>query len=105
MEFLTQYSSPIIVGICLCIGYILKNVIPTDVLNKFIPLIVAILGIGLNCWMTLDISPEILLVGMFSGLASTGLHQAFKKFLEGLSILKPDEKINIEEEENDIPEE
>ena len=102
MEFLNQFSIPLVVGICLCIGYILKNVVPSDKINKFIPLIMGCLGLGVNIWVNLDITPEILLGGLASGLASTGLYEAFKNFI---NQNKGKEEINIEEEENDIPEE
>ena len=83
MEFLTEYSVPVIVGICLCVGFILKNVITTDKINKFIPLIVTIIGVVVNAWLNAwTVTPEILLSGMFSGLASTGMHQLFKQFIE-----------------------
>ena len=83
MDFLTEYSVPVIVGICLCVGFILKNVITTDKINKFIPLIVAVIGVVANAWLNAwTVTPEILLSGMFSGLASTGMHQLFKQFIE-----------------------
>ena len=83
MEFLNEYSVPVIVGICLCIGFILKNLVTTDKINKFIPLIVAVIGVVVNAWLNAwTITPEILLSGMFSGLASTGMHQLFKQFIE-----------------------
>lgn len=83
MEFFNDYLVLIIVGICLCIGYVLKNLIPTDKINKYIPLIMAVLGVVLNMWLNgFAISPEILLGGLASGLASTGMHQLFKQFIE-----------------------
>ena len=83
MEFLNEYSVPVIVGICLCIGFILKNLVMTDKINKFIPLIVAVIGVVVNAWLNAwAITPEILLSGMFSGLASTGMHQLLKQFIE-----------------------
>lgn len=82
ITFLTKFAVPLIVGICLCIGYILKNIISDAHINKFIPLIMAVLGVILNIWINLDFTPEILLGGLFSGLASTGLHQAFKCLIE-----------------------
>ena len=82
ITFLTKFAVPIIVGICLCIGYILKNTIPDTCINKFIPLIMAVLGVILNIWINMNFTPEILLGGLFSGLASTGLHQAFKCLIE-----------------------
>ena len=83
MDFLTEYSVPVIIGICLCVGFILKNVITTDKINKFIPLIVTVIGVVVNAWLNAwTVTPEILLSGMFSGLASTGMHQLFKQFIE-----------------------
>lgn len=82
ITFLTKFAVPIIVGICLCIGYILKNIISDACINKFIPLIMAVLGVILNIWINMNFTPEILLGGLFSGLASTGLHQAFKCLIE-----------------------
>ena len=82
MEFLKDYLVLIVMGICLCVGYVIKNLIPTDKVNRFIPLIMAVLGVGLNVWLNFAFSPEILLGGLASGLASTGMHQMFKKFIE-----------------------
>lgn len=83
MEFLNEYSIPVIVGICLCVGFILKNLVTTDKINKFIPLIVAVIGVVVNAWLNAwTVTPDILLSGMFSGLASTGMHQLFKQFIE-----------------------
>lgn len=81
ITFLTEFAVPIIVGICLCIGYIIKNMIPSDGINKYIPLIMGALGVVLNVWINLGITPQILLGGLFSGLASTGLHQVFKNLI------------------------
>ncbi len=82
LSFLTNFTVPIIVGICLCVGYVLKNIVTTDVVNKYIPLIMAVLGVTLNTWMNMSLTPEILLGGLVSGLASTGLYEAFKNFLK-----------------------
>ena len=82
MEFLNDYVVLIVAGICLCVGYVLKHFIPTDKINKFIPLIMAVLGVVLNVWYNdFAFSPEVLLGGLVSGLASTGMHQAFKQFI------------------------
>ena len=82
MEFLNEYLVLVVMGICMCVGYVLKNLIPSDKVNKFIPLIMLLLGVGLNIWVNLAVSPEIILGGMASGLASTGMHQLFKQFIE-----------------------
>lgn len=78
---LTAYANPIVFAICLCTGYVIKNLIPTDALNRYIPLIMACEGILICMWMNMGISPEIILGGMFSGLASTGCYEAFKNLL------------------------
>lgn len=84
MEFLNDYLILIVVGICLCVGYVLKNVVPSKKVNRFIPLIMAVLGIFINIWLNgFSITPEIMLGGMVSGLASTGMHQIFKQFIGG----------------------
>lgn len=82
LTFLANFAVPIIVGVCLCIGYVIKNVITTDTINKYIPLIMAVLGVVLNIWINMSFTPEILLGGMFSGLASTGLYEAFKQLIK-----------------------
>ena len=82
MDYMNEYVVIIVVAICLCVGYVLKNLVPTDGINRFIPLIMAVLGVVLNMWLNaFAISPEILLGGLASGLASTGMHQLFKQFI------------------------
>ena len=73
----------IVLGICLCVGYILKNLIPTDKINRFIPLLMGVLGVLLNMWISWGVTPEIILGGLISGLASTGLYEAFRNMISG----------------------
>ena len=82
ITFLNDYVVLVVVGICLCIGYVLKNSFP-KLDNKYIPLIMAVSGVVLNVWIAKEITPDILLAGMISGLSSTGLHQAFKNIIGG----------------------
>ena len=85
LSFLQEYVIAIVLALCLCVGYILKHLIPTDKINKFIPLIMGALGTVLNVWINGWVfTPTIILGGLFSGLASTGLHQVFVK------LIKPD---------------
>ena len=81
--FLTEYAIPLIVGICLCVGYIIKNLVPSDGINRFIPLIMGILGVLLNFWVNQQFTAEVLLGGLFSGLASTGLYELFRNLIRG----------------------
>lgn len=82
MDFLNDYIVLVVVAICLCVGYVLKNIVTTDKVNKFIPLIMAVLGIAINIWINGIITPEILLGGMVSGLASTGMYEVFHQFIK-----------------------
>ena len=71
LGFLTEFMVPVIVGICLCVGYVVKKWIK-DVDNKYIPTICAVLGVILAIWINgWTITAPILLSGLFSGLAST----------------------------------
>lgn len=81
IDFLNDYVILLILGICLCVGYVIKTSIP-KLDNKYIPLIMAVLGVALNVWLNMSFSPQILLGGLFSGLASTGLHQTFKQLIQ-----------------------
>ena len=81
LTFLGEFVVLLVVGICLCIGLILKHVVPSDSINRWIPLIMGLLGVALNIWIEHAITPEVLLGGLFSGLASTGLHQVFKQLI------------------------
>ena len=83
LTYLNNSLVLMVVIICLCVGFIIKNLIPTDKINRFIPLIVAVLGVFLNIWYCgWAVTPDVLLGGLLSGLASTGLHQVFKQFIE-----------------------
>jgi ABC-type iron transport system FetAB permease component len=83
LTILTSFTNILIVGICLCTGYIIKHSLDF-IPNKYIPLIMACLGLALSICTNLDkITLEVILTGLFSGLASTGLHEAFKNLIKG----------------------
>ena len=79
---MTQYIKPellVLIPVCLIIGLVIKHT--EAVGNKYIPLIMGALGVALNVWINMGITPQILLGGLFSGLASTGMHQVFKNLI------------------------
>lgn len=83
MEYLNEYFELVVVGICLCLGYIIKNLIPTDKINKFIPLIMGISGMIINLWIkAFALTPQTVLTGLVSGLASTGMYEMFAQFIK-----------------------
>ena len=79
---LNEFLNVVIMGICLCVGYIIKNVVPNEKINKFIPLIAGGLGLLLAIVSNLNnMSLNVILMGLFSGLASTGLYETFKNLI------------------------
>ena len=79
MEILNDYIVIVVMAICLCIGYVIKNSLDF-IPNKYIPLIMGILGVVLNTWLNgFVFTPDILLGGLASGLASTGTFEAVKQ--------------------------
>ena len=81
MEILSNYIVPVIVGLCLVVGFLIKHVTSAD--NRFIPIVVTVLGVALSIWVSWpEITPEVILGGAVSGLASTGMHQIFKQWID-----------------------
>lgn len=70
----------VVVMACLCLGYVIKKWI-ADVENKYIPTILAVFGAALNAVVT-GVTIESIVYGAVMGLASTGMHQAFTRFIE-----------------------
>lgn len=81
LGFMTELYMPLIVVLCLGVGYILKHWIK-DVNNKIIPTILAILGMAVALLTSPTPNLQVIVGGMLSGLASTGMHQAFKNLIE-----------------------
>lgn len=82
ISFLSEYLVPVILGICLCVGYIVKKWV-RDLDNKYIPTLCALLGVGISVWVHWPAADAgVILSGLVSGLASTGLHQAFSQLTQ-----------------------
>lgn len=90
IDFLQEYVCLLTLGICLCVGYAIKNIdcIP----NKFIPLALMLLGLISNIWVAncelaltdWQITPSIVLGGLCSGLASCKIYDLSKDKVEDL---------------------
>jgi hypothetical protein len=85
MDFnnLIEYFVLVVMVACLVVGYIIKHAtflkwIPND----DIPVILAFVGVIMNAVVG-GISVESIVYGALMGLASTGMHQAFSRFVEG----------------------
>lgn len=81
LAFLQNYLVPVIVVACLTVGYTIKHTPFLDkVANDYIPIIVIVLGAILGAVIN-GVNVESIVYGAVSGLASTGLHQAFTRTL------------------------
>ena len=82
MDFnvLTENFVMVVLVACLIVGYLIKTSF-SFIPNKYIPTILAVLGAILNAIVG-GVSVDTIVYGALMGLASTGLHQAFKQFIE-----------------------
>lgn len=84
LSFLLEYVDLVNLGICLCIGFALKNAkIFEKFGNQYIPLSMLVLGCTIGVithWG--DINAAVLLGGMISGLGSTGLYEMMRNLLK-----------------------
>ena len=84
MDFsiLSEYFVLVVIVACLVVGYIIKHATFFKwVKNDNIPVILAVFGAVLNPLVS-GLSVESIVYGAVMGLASTGLHQSFKKFID-----------------------
>ena len=81
-QLLTEHFVIIVVLACLILGYIIKHAtFLKKIPNDDIPGILALFGLLLNLAVS-GVSIESAVFGAFMGLASTGMHQAFSRFIE-----------------------
>ena len=84
MDFtiLTEHFVLVVIVACLVIGYIIKHASFLKWLpNDDIPIILAVVGGALNIAVS-GVGIESIVYGAVMGLASTGIHQSFKKWVE-----------------------
>lgn len=82
MEFLSEYISVIAFVAALCVGYVVKNIIPNKMVDNFIPAICAAVGVFILVWENGWVATPLLVVsGMLSGLAASGAYDQFKMVL------------------------
>ena len=85
MDFITIFTDHFVLVAmvaCLVVGYIIKHATFLKWINNDdIPVILAVIGLGMNLAVS-GLSIESAVYGAVMGLASTGMHQAFKNFVE-----------------------
>lgn len=105
LDFLNDFMIPVIFGICLILGYLIKSW--DKVPNKWIPTIVAVIGVIIALWVNAwAATPEIILQGLASGLASCGAYDAYKHLISEQKIgTKYDNDENLIDVDTDNTEE
>ena len=83
LSYLFEYVNLLTLGICLCVGYALKTAFAWFP-NKYIPLAALTMGCIINILISLEtgINGMVVLGGMISGLASTGLYEMLRNLLD-----------------------
>ena len=87
----------VVVG-CLLAGWVLKNFVPYD--NRFIPLLVTVLGAVLFCIIE-GFSVVNIIAGALNGALSTGVHQNGHQLITGRTDGKIDGDGELAEENTD----
>jgi hypothetical protein len=81
LDFLMKYIDLVVLGICLCIGYAIKQV--NFIKNRYIPITMMSIGTLISVLTNLNnINAIVVLGGMISGLASTGLYEAMRNLID-----------------------
>lgn len=82
LSFLIDFVNPIILGICLAVGFALKEAFGKFP-NKYIPLASLLLGTALVIVTNFKtgITLEVVLSGMISGLGATGLYELLRNLI------------------------
>lgn len=81
ISLLNDHFETVVVLACLIAGYLIKHTFEF-IPNKYIPMILALLGGGLNALVN-GILVDSIVYGAFMGLASTGFYEMFRNFVEG----------------------
>ena len=82
LNVLQEHFVLVVVVACLVVGYIIKHATFFKwINNNDIPVILGVFGAIVHVIVS-GLSVESVVYGAVMGLASTGLHQAFKKYVE-----------------------
>jgi hypothetical protein len=82
ITFLLDYINLITLGICLCAGFAFKEAFDKFP-NRYIPLSALVLGVLINVLVNWPgINAAVVLGGMISGLASTGLYEMMRNLID-----------------------
>ncbi|MBS6643646.1 MAG: holin [Clostridiaceae bacterium] len=83
LNYIAQMYVPIVMAACLVIGYCIKHVACLDkISNQYIPSVLAVAGAVLTCIDAGGVTLNLIVAGAVTGLASTGLYEAFRNLIE-----------------------
>ena len=80
LTFLNEFLVVIVLAFCLGVGFIIKYSLDF-IDNKYIPLIMGVVGVAFNIFVNSGATPVVIVGGLISGLASTGLYEMFRNFI------------------------
>jgi len=80
LTFLTNYLSPVILLLCAGVGYSLHS-LNNKILDSFLPILSGTLGVIVAIWSLGTFDLPTIVTGLISGLAATGVYEAFKNML------------------------
>lgn len=83
MEILNEYIVILVVALCMGIGYVIKTSLDF-IPNKYIPLIMTIIGVSANIINLGEITLAAIVGGLASGLAATGAFEAVRNIKAGV---------------------
>lgn len=79
LEILEQYVVVITAAFVVAVVQAIKGFIPEDLQKKYLPAFAAILGVAFNIAVAnFAITPLVIVQGLASGLAGTGLYELIK---------------------------
>ena len=81
LAYLNEMISPVAMGLALVIGFLIKYAVTNEEINRFIPIICAVVGVIVVACVDIPLgsfSVYSVLGGAISGLAATGLFEAFR---------------------------
>lgn len=80
LSILGDFIVVITLAFCVCIGFVIKSSLDF-ISNKYIPLIMGLIGVLFNVYVEGAVNPTIIVGGLVTGLASTGCYELFRNFI------------------------
>lgn len=77
IETMSMYIVPVIVVVCLLLGFFLKHGF-SKLPNDFIPAILAVIGVLVSAWHYETFNLNVFITGLVSAAAACGLHNGSK---------------------------